>query len=114
MDKRGFSLLEVLIAVSIIGLVFVAFIKLNIINLISADHSITLTRLLFLTRQKVSELEIADYPEVGIKQGEFELYPGYRWIEKVSDFGVDGVRKIEIRVEAPDGQSNSIIIYKAR
>ncbi|MBI5206339.1 MAG: hypothetical protein HY934_00950 [Candidatus Firestonebacteria bacterium] len=62
----------------------------------------------------MSEIEIAPYPEVGTKTGEFEKYPGYKWTESASEFGIDGVRKIEVTVTAPDGEKNSINIYKAR
>ncbi len=113
-NSKGFTLLEVLIAISLISIVLVGFLELNVFNLYMLNRSNTLTKLLFLTKRRMSELGIARYPEIGQKTGEFTDYPGYKWIENVSNFGIDGVHKVEISVVAPDGETNKIIMYKAR
>ncbi|MBI5417555.1 prepilin-type N-terminal cleavage/methylation domain-containing protein [Candidatus Poribacteria bacterium] len=112
--ENGFTLLEVLIAVSILAFVFTGLLQLNAFNLVSLNRSSTLTRLLFLTKQKMSEMEMSNFPELGSKSGELEDYPGYKWTENVSNFGIDGIHKVELTITAPSGEKNSIIIYKAR
>ncbi|MBI4649977.1 prepilin-type N-terminal cleavage/methylation domain-containing protein [Candidatus Desantisbacteria bacterium] len=112
--NKGFTLLEVLIAVCIIAIVFIVFLQLNVFNLMSLNRSSTLTKLTFLTKSRLSEIEISDYPETGTKSGDFENYPGYKWVENASEFGIDGVRKIELTVSSPDGNSNKVTFYKAK
>lgn len=112
--NNGFTLLEVLIAVGIIGIVFVILLQLNIFSLLSLNRSSTLTKLTFLTKSKLSEIEINNYPETGTQSGDFENYPGFKWVENISEFGIDGVRKIELTISSPNGESNKIVFYKAK
>jgi len=102
-DARGFTLLEVMVALAVIATAFTALLGLHVRNLRVAARDQTYTQALLLSRSLVTEAELGPYPEVGIAQGDFEerwpgLYAGYRWERTVSDFGIFAVRQVTIRV----------------
>ena len=102
-DARGFTLLEVMVALAVIATAFTALLGLHVRNLRLAARDQSYTQALLLSRSLITEAELGPYPGVGIAQGDFEdrwpgLYTGYRWERVVSDFGVLGVLQVTIRV----------------
>lgn len=100
---RGFTLLEVMVALAVIATAFTALLGLHVRSLRVAARDQSYTQALLLSRSLITEAELGPYPEVGIAQGDFEdrwpgLYGGYRWERTVSDFGVLAVRQVTIRV----------------
>ena len=102
-DARGFTLLEVMVALAVIATAFTALLGLHVRNLKLAARDQAYTQALLLSRSLITEAELGPYPEVGLAHGDFEerwpgLYTGYRWERTVSDFGVLAVRQITVRV----------------
>lgn len=118
-DARGFTLLEVMVALAVIATAFTALLGLHVRNLKLAARDQSYTQALLLSRSLITEAELGPYPEVGIAQGDFEdrwpgLYTGYTWERVVSDFGVLDVRQITIRVipYGDESASSELTVFK--
>jgi general secretion pathway protein I len=102
-DRRGFTLLEVLVAVAVLGLALVSLLALHVrnIDLIARDERITQSTL--LARGVMAEIAAGPFPELGVTSGDFELdyperFPDLKWETEVSPGPVPLIREIRVRV----------------
>jgi len=92
--ESGFTLLEVMVALSIIAIVLVSL-------LISQSHSVSLqdetkfnTTAAMLAQKKISEIESKNGDDLISDSGEFEDdFPNYSWEIKVQDVSLTGAEK---------------------
>jgi len=84
----GFTLLEVLVAVAILGASMA--ILLGAVNkqLLLASDSKNLSIASSLAQQKFGEIELEGYPEIGEEEGEFEQAPGFNWYLSVLPYDI--------------------------
>lgn len=108
--RAGFTLLEVLVAVAVLGLGVVSLLGLHVRNLalIARDQRITESTL--LARALMTEAEVEPFPDIGLMSGDFEdRYPGQfpdlRWEREVSPTPVPDVREVRVRVFHGDEES---------
>lgn len=121
-DTRGFSLLEVLVAVAVLGLALVSLLGLHVrnIDLIARDQRVTQATL--LARALMTEVETGPFPELGALDGDFELdypdrYPGLRWEREVLTTPIPNVREVRVRVfhgELESGDDVTLTYYVRR
>jgi general secretion pathway protein I len=121
-DGRGFTLLEVLVAVAVLGLALVSLLSLHVrnIDLIGRDQRITEATL--LARAVMSEVESGPFPDLGVESGDFELdyperYPDLRWEREVTPTPVPNVREVRVRVfrgEEESGDDVTLTYYVRR
>lgn len=116
----GFTLLEVLVAVSIIAIVFVSVFRVHFQTL-SMSQRIRFDSLASLLLQdKLAEYETKPLEELSGDSGDFgEKFPGYQWQVVVSDVEselleetAENLKKIEITVTHNDGESLRISAYR--
>lgn len=88
--QAGFTLLEVMIAVSIIAIAFVTLIGSQSQSVsIAGQTRFSITSAL-LAQKKLTDIESADFGDVSSDGGDFgENYPGYTWKTEVSELGED-------------------------
>lgn len=87
---EGFTLLEVMIAVSIIAISFVTLIGSQSQSVSLAGRTRFAVTSSLLAQQKLTEIEMTDYEQVYSGEGDFgEKYPGFIWKSEVSDLGED-------------------------
>ena len=119
---RGFTLLEVLVAVAVLGFALVSLLGLHIrnIDLIARDERVTAATL--LARALMTEVEIGPFPDLGATDGDFELdypgrYPDLRWEREVLTTPVPNVREARVRVfrgEQESGDDVTLTYYVRR
>jgi type II secretion system protein I len=95
----GFTLIEVLVALTIVAFAFVGLLGLHNrnISLIARDQD--LTRATLLARQFITEMEVVEqFPELGVSRGEFANVPGFYWERDVEETELPTVRRVRLRV----------------
>jgi general secretion pathway protein I len=100
----GFTLLEVMIALAILALVGVAFLRAQASSLQLIDESGQISLATLLAREKMAELESLGFPEAGKTSGAGgEAFPGFRWEQVVSSTEIPILRQGLVRVLWKDG-----------
>jgi len=97
-EQQGFTLLEVMVSVTLISIALVALIGSQSRSVSIATGSRFETTASFLARAKMTELLLGDFEELGSGEGDFgEDFPGYRWRTEVRDLGADetGIEGLE-------------------
>lgn len=92
----GFLLLEVLVAVAILGSALAVLLGSVNRNLILTSQSKDLVIAETLAQRKLTEIELEGFPGQREEQGEFTEAPGFRWFLSVVPAGIPGL-STEIR-----------------
>jgi general secretion pathway protein I len=121
-SRNGFTLLEVLVAVAVLGLALVSLLGLHVRNIDLIDRDQRITEATLLARALMTEVETGPFPELGLEEGDFELdyperYPDLRWEREVVPTPVPNVREVRVRVfrgEQESGDDVSLTYYVRR
>src|SRR5258707_11740161 len=89
---RGFTLLEVMIALAVLGIAMMALLALDHQDLQSVIRARELTQASMLAQNLMTQAELARFPDLGSSRGTFEkLFPGqyknFRWERTVAPSG---------------------------
>lgn len=101
---RGFTLLEVMIAIAILGIALLGLLGLHHQSLQSVIRAQDITRAAMLAQAVMTEAELERFPEVGATRGDFQAsFPGqyrdFRWERVVESSGTfPDVREVKIVV----------------
>lgn len=90
-DKSGFTLLEVLVAVVILGSTLAVLLGTVNRNLVLASDSKNLSIARMLAQNKISEVELAGYPSDTNEEGEYEDFPGFKWYLSVVPLNISSL-----------------------
>lgn len=82
-NPRGFTLLEVMIALAIVAISLVALLGLRNRDILLSRYASELMEATLLARQRITEVELAGFPELGERSGEFAEADGFRWQQQV-------------------------------
>ncbi len=85
----GFTLLEVIIAVAIIGSSLAILLGAVNKNLLMASQSKNITIASFLAQKKLGEIELIGLPDIGNQQGVFEEAPDFSWYLSVQPYNIE-------------------------
>jgi general secretion pathway protein I len=103
-SQAGFSLIEVIVAILILGVALVTLTEGVISALTSSKTSELQTTAAMLAAGQIETLRAAgDYPD-GETQGDFgDEFPQYRWSQTIGDTDVTGLHDVDVVVQ--DSQS---------
>jgi general secretion pathway protein I len=102
--RAGFTLLEVLIAVAVLGIALLALLSLDHQDLQSVIRGQQISRAAMLGRALMTKAELERFPPLGRTSGNFDQmysgqYPGYRWSRSVvTSMTFLDLRKVQIDV----------------
>jgi general secretion pathway protein I len=102
--RAGFTLLEVLIAIAMLGIALLALLSLEHQDLQSVIRSQEISRAAMLAQAVMTQAELERFPPLGTTSGDFDQmysgqYPNFRWIRSVvPSVAFPDLRKVEIHV----------------
>jgi general secretion pathway protein I len=115
-QQRGFTLLEVMIAMAILAVALVAVFQMQSQSISMATEARFTTTASLLAQSKMADVESAASLTNRTENGDFGSdYPQYTWNLKVTDTGIAGFKRIEVTVfnkMFARGGSYSLIFYK--
>jgi len=103
-NQRGFTLLEVMIALALLALVGVAFLRAQAGSVRLLDESGQVSLATLLAREKMAEMEGTGFPELGkTSGGGGEAFPGFHWERIVSSTDLPVLRQGTVRILWKEG-----------
>lgn len=109
---KGFTLLEVLVALAVLAIAMGALIKVSASNASNAAYLKEKTFAHWVAINKANELRVADtWPSVGSSKG--TMFMGeqeWRWQITVSNTADKNVRRLDIKVSQVDSDTNLVNI----
>ncbi|MDO9265161.1 MAG: prepilin-type N-terminal cleavage/methylation domain-containing protein [Desulfosalsimonadaceae bacterium] len=102
-NHRGFTLLEVMVAVSIIAIVLVSIVRLQG-QTISMNETIRFYAVApLLAQAKLSEITLKPEDFEGSQSGDFgDDYPGYTWKAEIEELSIEVVESATLKVKKID------------
>lgn len=109
-NNRGFTLLEVMIALAIVSIALVVMLGLTQRNILVSDRLHQMTRATLLAKQKMAEIETGATTELSRNQGEFPA-PNQRfnWRASYSPTPISGIEQIDLSVLWGDEKNNELV-----
>jgi len=97
--KKGFTLIEIMIALSVLSIALVVLLGLRNQGITLAARSRHMIEATLLARQKVTEISAAGFAELGEKEGDFgDEFPQYKWRQNVVQTPFNVVRELLLQV----------------
>jgi general secretion pathway protein I len=112
----GFTLIEVMVAMTIVAFAFVGLLGLHNRNLKLIGDDQNLTQATLLARRFITEMEVIEqWPDTGSSRGEFTEMPGFFWERQVDDTDLATVRRVVLHVFWDERNPNACeLIYFIR
>ena len=112
-DERGFSLIEVMVALSVLAIAFTALLGLHARTLEIAGNERAHGEALLLARTMLAEVEITGIGGPGEESGDFEAshpgrYPGWAWRRVVSPTPIPGALIVSVQVVPSNGAGTAV------
>ncbi|MBI3611240.1 MAG: prepilin-type N-terminal cleavage/methylation domain-containing protein [Nitrospirae bacterium] len=102
--RAGFTLIEVMAALSILAVTFVVLLGLRNRDILQHHEAQYITRATLLAQQKISESEMAGFPPLGISSGDFpEPDAMFSWTQTVDSTPFDYAREVKLEVHWREG-----------
>ena len=111
---RGFTLIEVLVALAIVAYALIGLLGLQNRNLGIIGRDQEMTRATLLARKFIAEMEVREkFPELGFSSGELE--EGFLWEREVNETPLPEVREVRLRIIFDEARPNAVeLLYYMR
>jgi len=114
--KAGFTLLEVMVAMSILAMALVAVFHMQSQSISMAGEARFLTTASLLAQRKMAEIEANQSTDNKSQEGDFAPdYPAYGWTIQVTDTQIAKLKKIEVNVfhkVLKTGGNYQLVLYR--
>lgn len=114
MNKQGFTLLEVIVAmvVVVVGLILISQAFSIGLRAVRVSDKATIAR--FLAEQKIAELETQAFSTLQSTNGDFGTnYPGFTWQEEVTSTDLDNLKQVTLTISwTEDNTTRTLPITK--
>jgi len=114
----GFTLIEVMVAIAILGIALLGLLGLHHQSMQSIIRAEQATRAAMLAQAVMTEAELERYPDLGLTTGNFEAsFPGqfrdFRWQRLVEASGMfPDVRKVGVLIQYGPGFTQNFMIVE--
>ncbi len=95
---RGFTLIEVMVALVIISISMVTLLSTNAISARTYAQAKALAVCSLLAQQKLAELQVGELPPAGETRGGFPDNEHYRWTLSVTETELETLREVTLEV----------------
>jgi general secretion pathway protein I len=100
--QGGFTLLEIMVALAIIAVAFVALLGLRNRDIVLHDEARAVIAATALAQQRMADATIGGFPDIGTSEGRFDdEHARFTWRQEVSStdlFSTDLVREVRVTV----------------
>jgi general secretion pathway protein I len=105
LGDKGFTLLEVVVALSILAVTFVVLLGLRNRDILQHQEARYITRATLLAQKKMSEVEMAGFPPLGVIAGDFPKPDDtFNWTQTVTTTPFDFAREVNVAVTWREGE----------
>jgi len=114
----GFTILEVMIAIGVLGIAMLALLSLHHSNLQSVMRGQELSTASVLAQDIMSSAELERVPALGTTSGDFDkvfpgMYPNFKWERDVEMSGMfPDIRKVEVKVFYGPGFARNLAVVE--
>lgn len=109
-SQRGFTLIEVLVALAIVGYALIGLLGLQNRNLTLVGQDQNMTRATLLARMLITQMEVREkFPELGFTSGELE--EGFFYEREVNETPLPEVREVRLRVIFDENRPDLVELY---
>jgi general secretion pathway protein I len=104
--QKGFTLLEVMVALLIIATSFIVLLHSRNQSVIAADYARHMTIATLLASEKMGEMELEDLLDINEDTGTFgDDYPEYTWTMTVAETAYEQIKEVRVMVVWGSGKS---------
>ena len=104
-SDSGFTLLEVMVALSIIAAAFVTLLGTHAMSLSLAQKHKEQMLIAMMARQKMEEIPTVPFDSLEEDSGDFgPAYAEYQWELSPTDTDTDNLKKVKIVIRSPEGE----------
>ncbi len=112
--QRAFTLLEVLVALAVLALGMGTVLKVTTGQSEQLAYLRDKTIALWVAENKVSEIQLADWPATGTRSGHTLMAKKeWRWEVKVSNTADAELRRLDVRVNSADSHGEPLVRFIA-
>jgi general secretion pathway protein I len=117
MRQRGFTLLEVMVALAVLSIALVALFSQQAASIKQGNEARVITKATFLAQERMAEVLTRQQLRAGEEQGETQdSVPAFQWKTAVEETDVEGMQKITVIVlwkEGGQGRDLRFVTYVA-
>ena len=105
MKEKGFTLLEVMVALAVLALALVILFSQQAISLSRGNEARSVTKASLLAQERMTALITQGQWSDGDEEGESEdSSPPFTWKQTVEESSIEGMKKITVLVRWKDGE----------
>jgi general secretion pathway protein I len=109
----GFTLLEVMIALSIIALALVSLLTVQALTVKMSGKALSITNTVLVAREKMCEVEFLEDMPKGESHGEMKQHPDYKWEQIIEEVEIKDFKgrlcKVTVNVMPNNGDKTDVV-----